>query len=76
MHMRETTYNFLLLGKCFSLAPTLRKHMYVHKEVHELDEKRFSKQCSVCGFQTYNNQKLARHMKSHTGERNYEVSRA
>lgn len=30
--------------------------------------------CEVCGFKTVNKPKMTRHMKSHTGERNYEVN--
>lgn len=38
--------------------------MFVHKE-----EKDF--ECPVCGFKTHTRPKLERHLKSHTGERNY-----
>lgn len=59
--------NFSILGKCYSRDTTLSKHMFVHKEEKDVV-------CTVCGFRTHTKPKLERHMKSHTGERNYEVS--
>lgn len=38
--------------------------MFVHKEEKDVV-------CTVCGFRTHTKPKMERHMKSHTGERNY-----
>lgn len=67
-HLQRRDYVCQLCGASFGMINALKSHLI---QCHENER---SIECELCDFKTFNKNKLDRHMKTHTGERNFEVS--